>query len=254
MTVVAKVGGTSMATAHSIRQVAGILLANQERKICVVSAPGKTTAGPKMTELLIHNHTLALLERVDDLSTKLGLEPKSKRALIDKLSILSQQSDEARVSFGEWCSAYLLAQVTGWRLIDACEVILFDTTHVRVQCTWKKDERVIVPGFYGWNVHEKAIQLFPRGGSDITASLIAARIGAILCENWTDVSGVFDTDPNQHVTASHYTHMSYQKLLKLAQEGAQVFHPEAIAPLQSAFIPLRIRNTFATEHEGTLVQ
>ena len=111
-----------------------------------------------------------------------------------------------------------------------------------------------IPGFYGYDTRAQNIKTFPRGGSDITASLIAERVGATLCENWTDVPGVFDKDPNRFYNAAPYTHMSYAELLGVVHGGAQVFHPAAIAPLQKAQIPLQIMSTFEPLHPGTLVQ
>ena len=254
MITVSKFGGTSMATADSIRQVANILKANENRTICVVSAPGKTDEYLKMTDLLIHNHRHACIERVIRLVHDLHLDHNVLERALAKLAESQRvPSLPNRVAFGEWLSAWLLSHVTGWRMVDADEVVFFEEDRVTVNITWSKSERVIVPGFYGHDVCTGNIRTFPRGGSDITASLVAEKVGATLCENWTDVPGVFDKDPNRHDDAIAYEELSYTQLLQVAHGGAQVFHRDAIAPLQVANIPLRIRSTFAPHAPGTLV-
>ena len=255
MTIVAKFGGTSMATSDSIKKVARILQANPERRIAVVSAPGKLPGCLKMTDLLIHNHIQACMERISLLVNDLGLGLSALHVVMAKFSDLqAHQTDAARISFGEWLSAYLLSQVMRWEFIDACDVIFFENNQVRVEIPWSAKTYVVIPGFYGYDVQTQSIKTFPRGGSDITASLIAERIGAKLCENWTDVSGVFDRDPNRYQNAEPYSRMSYQQLLNITHGGAQVFHPEAIAPLQRAQIPLNIMSTFDPLRSGTFVQ
>lgn len=253
-TIVAKFGGTSMATAGSIHQVARILSANYHRTICVVSAPGRTSQYLKMTDLLIHNHVHACIERITKLVQDLHLDHITLQTALGKF--WEQQTEpvlDARISYGEWLSAYLLSQVTGWRMVDACEVLFFERDQVQVKISWPIGERVIVPGFYGHDTQTGTIRTFTRGGSDITSSLIAAAVAAVLCENWTDVPGVFSKDPNRYPDAVHYPTLNYQELLEIAESGAQVFHQEAIAPLQIANIPLHIMSTFAPEHAGTLV-
>jgi homoserine O-succinyltransferase len=253
-TVVAKFGGTSMAEPSNILRVADILQSNADRKICVVSAPGKTTTCPKMTDLLISNQIEACTTRATHLVEMLKLSRSAMNVISVKLFDLNQyQSQTALISFGEWLSAYLLSEVTKWRLIDACDVIFFNGDVVHVQTPWQKNERVIVPGFYGYDTQAQTIKLFPRGGSDITASYIAQQVKADLCENWTDVAGVYNKDPNEFSDAVPYRNLSYSKLLEVANGGAQVFHPEAIEPLRKSKIPLCIKNTFAPDEYGTMV-
>lgn len=255
MTIVAKFGGTSMACGKSIKNVARILNENPERRIAVVSAPGKLPGCLKMTDLLIHNHIQACVERVSLLVNELGLGLRAMQVVTAKLYSLQEHGVEsARVSFGEWLSAYLLSKITGWEFADASDVIFFEGETIRVEIPWSSKARIVIPGFYGYDVRSQSIKTFPRGGSDITASLIAERVGAKLCENWTDVPGVFDRDPNRYHNALPYAHMSYQQLLGVVHGGAQVFHKEAITPLQNAQIPLHIMSTFEPWSPGTLVQ
>lgn len=253
-TIVTKFGGTSMASAESILQVANILQSNVYREICVVSAPGKTATWAKMTDQLVNNEIEACTRRAACLASELGLNRNVMNIVSAKLFDLHQyQTQDALISFGEWLSGYLLSQVTGLMLVDACDVIFFEGKNVRIATPWQKNERVIVPGFYGYDTQTQTIKLFPRGGSDITASHIAQQVRADLCENWTDVAGVFDKDPNTFSDAKPYTHLSYEELLEVAEGGAQVFHHEAIDPLREAEISLCIKSTFAPYEQGTMV-
>ncbi len=254
MTTVVKIGGTSLATADRFHYAASILRTRPDCTVCVVSAPGKTAEYLKMTDLLIHDHTHACIARVTELVRDLHFDLPALETVLAKLEELrSVGTVAARVSYGEWLSAYLLSHLTGWRMVDACEVVFFAEDRVSINTPWQPGERVIVPGFYGHDVASGNIRTFSRGGSDITASLIAAQVSAKLCENWTDVRGVFDKDPNQYDDAILHEALSYAELLEVAHGGAQVFHPEAIAPLQTASIPLCIKSTFEPYAPGTLV-
>lgn len=254
MTIVAKFGGTSMATAESIRAVAAILEQDPARSICVVSAPGKIPGGMKLTDLLINDQVTECTERVICLVQELELGSKVLARVLQKLRTLHLASfAPARMAFGEWLSAYLLTQITGRRFIDANRVVFFSGDLVRIHVCWEPYEQVIIPGFYGYDIDDECVRTFPRGGSDITASLIAAAVSATLCENWTDVSGVFDRDPNHYPSAKQYPELSYNELLNVAHGGAQIFHQSAIAPLMETGIPLHIRSTFAPHVTGTLV-
>ncbi len=251
---VAKFGGSSMATGDSIRRVAAILEADPSRKVCVVSAPGRRPGCLKMTDLLRYGEVGTSYARAILLINELGLDARDMLPIDEKLSHLTKlEGETARMSFGEWLSAYLLSRITGRRFIDATEVFFFNGNQAQAHVWWQKDENVIIPGFYGRDTETESIKLFPRGGSDISASLIAATMGANLCENWTDVSGVYDKDPGRYYNAKRYNELSYNELHNLAVAGAQVIHHDAIAPLLRANIPLMVRNTFAPYEGGTLI-
>ncbi len=249
---VVKFGGTSMATPESIRQVA-CLLERSRPEVCVVSAPGRSGNLPKVTDLLYEVKMEQCLKRISALAAGLGLGAKTIEHAEEKLRELKSGPLPALVSYGEYMSAYLLATLTGRRFIDAKDVIGFTGERVKVNICWETDEHIVVPGFYGIDLKTKVIRLFPRGGSDITASYIAKAIEADVCINWTDVSGIYDKDPRHHKDATVYKYLDYDSLFAITHAGAVVFHPEAVAPLQEAGIPLLIRNTFAPEDAGTTI-
>lgn len=95
--------------------------------------------------------------------------------------------------------------------------------------------------------------LLGRGGSDTSAALFAALLEADVLEIWTDVHGLFSTDPRQIPSARLIRHTSYREAQELAAMGAKVLHPRCLEPAAWAGVPVRIRNTLAPEAEGTLI-
>ena len=109
----------------------------------------------------------------------------------------------------------------------------------------------VIPGFYGRSPN--GIYLFPRGGSDVSASIIASALRAGLCENWTDVDGLMSADPAICPDAICHPLVSFLQMEALARAGARVLHPDSLKPLMESGVPLVIRNTFAPERPGTYV-
>ncbi len=112
---------------------------------------------------------------------------------------------------------------------------------------------VLMPGFYGGDAQGQAMCL-GRGGSDYSAALLAQALEARRLEIWTDVDGIFTTDPRIAPAARALPRISFEEALELAHFGAKVLHPRTIAPARAAGIPVRICNSFAPERPGTLVE
>ena len=108
----------------------------------------------------------------------------------------------------------------------------------------------MVAGFYGED-HEGRVKTFSRGGSDVSGAIVARAVGAELYENWTDVSGFLACDPRIVENPVPIRALSYKELRELSYMGANVLHSEAIFPVREADIPIRIKNTFRPEDEGT---
>ncbi|MDE5547600.1 MAG: aspartate kinase, partial [Clostridia bacterium] len=98
---------------------------------------------------------------------------------------------------------------------------------------------------------EGKVVTFSRGGSDISGAIVARAAGAGLYENWTDVSGFMACDPRIVPNPQQIRSMSYKELRELSYMGANVLHSESIFPVREADIPIRIKNTFRPEDEGT---
>jgi aspartate kinase len=113
-------------------------------------------------------------------------------------------------------------------------------------------ETIIFPGFFGYTQRGQ-VATFPRGGSDITGSILAAAVGAHLYENFTDVDSVFGIDPRIFPDARPIPVLTYREMRELAYAGFGVFHDEAIVPVVEAKIPICIKNTNRPEAPGTLI-
>ena len=275
MLKVAKFGGSSMADANQYRKVAGILHADPDRRVVVVSAPGKRDRHDhKLTDLLYlcHAHiqygvecdhifdmiTSRYLEIRDELNIDLPLEEEFA-ALKQRLDAKALTQDEL-VSRGEYFSAKLLAAYLGFRFVDAADWIKFhfdgtvdeDATYEALRAIPLSDGWVI-PGFYGL-MPDGHIRTFTRGGSDITGALAAAALDADVYENWTDVSGILMADPRIVDDPQPIPEVTYDELRELSYSGAQVLHEGTIFPVREKNIPLNIRNTNAPNDPGTMIK
>lgn len=271
---VVKFGGTSMADAKSIRQVAEIIKQDKERRYVVVSAPGKRfSQDHKVTDMLyacyhdmqINGECKATFDKirerfkgiVEDLG--LGLDINS---YLDKVEeeMLKYNSSEFCASRGEYLSAVITAEVLGYEFIDAKDVMIFDangdfdseSTNEKVKSVLENVERAVVPGFYGGD-SEGIVHTFSRGGSDVSGAVIARAVGASLYENWTDVNGFMSADPRIVDNPKPIETLSYKELRELAYMGANVLHPESIFPVRVSKIPINIRNTFCPTADGTMI-
>jgi len=110
----------------------------------------------------------------------------------------------------------------------------------------------VIPGFYGAD-QEGNIRTFSRGGSDITGAIVARAVGAVVYENWTDVSGMLMADPRMVENPLPVEEITYREIRELAYMGASVFHDEAMFPVLAAQIPIHIRNTNRPEDRGTRI-
>ncbi len=113
-------------------------------------------------------------------------------------------------------------------------------------------EIVIFPGFFGYTLKGE-VATFPRGGSDITGSILAAAVKADVYENFTDVDSVYSIDPRIIPDAPAISTLTYRELRELSYAGFGVFHDEAVIPAVQAKVPICIKNTNRPEAPGTLV-
>lgn len=271
-TIVCKFGGTSMADKDSVKKVADIVKSDPARRFIVVSAPGKTKGGKKVTDLLndcfqeisqtgncdrtfpeVERRFKELHENVSD-SEYIRLMADVKRKMEER------KNYDFCLSRGEYLSARFFAAKIGVPFIDASELIRFnryDGYNAQKTAKLSRDrlknvERAVIPGFYGAD-ETGAAATFSRGGSDITGSIVAQAVKADLYENWTDVDGILDADPHIVPEAKIIDRMTYGELRELSYLGASVMHPDALAPIMKSKIPLNVRNTFAPENPGTLI-
>ena len=275
MLKVAKFGGSSMADAGQYRKVRDILLADDARRVVVVSAAGKRSSNDhKLTDLLYlcYAHlqygvdctpifemiTSRYLQIRDDLKLELDLETEFAE-LKEKL-LAKRISQDELVSRGEYFSAKLMAALLGFQFVDAADWVKFnmdgsvneETSYAALK-SMVKGAGIVTPGFYGV-MPNGAIRTFSRGGSDITGALAAAALDADVYENWTDVSGILMADPRIVENPQPIPEVTYDELRELSYSGAQVLHEGTIFPVREKNIPLNIRNTNAPNDPGTMIR
>lgn len=270
---VCKFGGTSMADGNIIQSAAKIVAADPERRYVVVSAPGKRFGGDiKVTDLLYKCSELAeaggafeaefskIRTRFLNIEKEIGLD-LGVEGMLDEIEerVLRGEGRDYCASRGEYLAARIMAAVLDVPFVDAADIVRFkadgsldEETYALAASVLKKYARAVVPGFYGRGADGK-IKTFSRGGSDISGAVLARAVKASLYENWTDVSGFFACDPRIVSSPRCIDELSYQELRELSYMGANVLHSESIFPVKSAGIPIRIRNTFRPEDEGTLI-
>ena len=112
---------------------------------------------------------------------------------------------------------------------------------------------VVLPGFIAATA-EGSTTTLGRGGSDYTAAILAAAVNAASLDIWTDVSGMMTADPRIVSQAIPISHISYVEAMELSHFGAKVIYPPTIQPVMNKHIPIWIKNTFAPDHHGTLIQ
>ncbi len=230
----------------------------------------------------IAGHHLAVMDAV----VKQGSHRTDARAAIDAglgrlgrliegmdcLGEVSPRSRDAVLSLGELMSAPILAAALGSRglpaeCIDPREVIVTSEAHeaARPECTACNERcreriqpvldagRVPVLGGYVGATLDGVTTTLGRGGSDLTASVVARALGAASLEYWKDVDGILTADPHVVPDARPVGRLSFQEAAELAFLGAAILHPASIQPAVEAGVPVHVRNSHRAESPGTLI-
>jgi len=187
------------------------------------------------------------------------------------LKELSERTKDRIVSYGEILSSKIIAaklntdnEACEW--INSAELITtnsnfgnavvdFNATDKKItnHFTASKNNLFIMPGFIAADAKGTATTL-GRGGSDYTASIVAAALNVQVLEIWTDVSGMMTADPRLVTNVRIISEISYQEAMELSHFGAKVIYPPTIQPVRSKGIPTWIKNTFAPADKGTVIQ
>ena len=291
---VCKFGGSSLADAGQLNKVIDIVLADPARRIVVVSAPGKRDGGDtKVTDLLISLAQTALkgentdrefgavVERYASIAGELKLGEEIVRQieldLMDRLAMVEHLTADEFMDLmkaaGEDNNAKLVAVAFSARGRKARYASPKDTGMVlkgdfgnaeldpESYATLSRafsnfDGIVIYPGFFGYT-RDGRVATFPRGGSDITGSILAAAVCADVYENFTDVDSVYPCDPRivpEVKSGEGIPTMTYREMRELAYAGFGVFNDDAVIPAVRARIPINIRNTNHPGEPGTMIQ
>lgn len=240
MLIVQKYGGTSVGSVERIKAVAeriGRTVAQGHRCVVVVSAMGDTT------------------DNLIDLARQITSRPSQRE--MDMLLTTGEQVSIALLSMALHERGHDAVSMTGWQAGIRTEAV-----HGKARIEGVDTEKifrlldegkiVIVAGFQGVTTAGE-ITTLGRGGSDTTAVALAAALKADLCEIYTDVTGVFTTDPRIVPAARKLPVISYDEMLEMAILGAGVLHPRSVECAKLYGVKLVVRSSFNDE-EGTIVQ
>ena len=286
---VLKFGGTSVGSVDSILSVKKIVEAINEPVIVVVSALGGITDQlidmSMMASKGDKSYKKAFSEMVERHQSVIkGVVPKSKQASVTKtvmeildeleniyrgvflIKDLSAKTSDTIVSYGERISSNILSSVIkNVTLYDSRQfiktykqfdkhVVDFEKTNELIVKTFDTIPKVaLVPGFISSSRDDNEVTNLGRGGSDYTASIIAAALHASMLEIWTDVDGFMTADPRVISSAYVIKHLSFTEAMELCNFGAKVIYPPTIYPAYHKNIPIRVCNTFNPEAPGTLI-
>ncbi|MFO1443946.1 aspartate kinase [Bacillus sp. Bva_UNVM-123] len=238
--IVQKYGGTSVGNAEKIQNVAKRIMEEKDKGndvIVVVSAMGKST------------------DQLVDLAKGISANP-SKREM-DMLLTTGEQITISLLAMALTEKGYPAVSLTGWQAGIKTEpvhgnarIIAVDTN--RVTRELNDGKIVVVAGFQGIT-EDGSISTLGRGGSDTTAVALAAALKAEKCEIYTDVTGVYTTDPRYVKDARKLLAVSYDEMLELAHLGAGVLHPRAVEFAKNYHIQLEVRSSIEKE-SGTIIE
>ncbi|MCE5003430.1 aspartate kinase [Staphylococcus pseudoxylosus] len=286
---VAKFGGSSVSTADQIKKVLNIVNSDEDRKIIIVSAPGKRhKEDVKTTDLLIRLYEKVIddldyiskkeeiIQRYADIIYELDMSD-NLLTMIDQtlenfIATLKDKPSrllDALLSCGENFNAQLIAEYNNSQGIPTRYVSpgeagiqvtdlpqnaqILDQSYEALYNLRAYDEKLIVPGFFGVS-RQNYIVTFPRGGSDITGAIVARGVRADLYENFTDVSGIFRANPTIVKNPEVIDEITYREMRELSYAGFGVFHDEALQPLHKDRIPVVIKNTNRPNDTGTFIR
>lgn len=237
---VMKFGGSSVGDTERMKRVAKRIAEKQDEGhqcVVVVSAMGDTT------------------DDLIDQAKLLNAEPPARE--MDMLMTNGEQISIAMLSIALHAIGRKAVSYTGWQAgfrteAEFGKARITDIRPDKVKQSLDEGAIVVVAGFQGMT-EDGEITTFGRGGSDTTAVALAAAINADVCEIYTDVDGIYSTDPRIVKCARKLSEISYDEMLELANLGAAVLHPRAVEYAKHHKVRLVVRSSF-THNEGTVVK
>ena len=238
--IVQKFGGSSVADPESIKRVAKRIVETRKagnEVVVAVSAMGDTT-----DELIDLAHEVTPIPAPRELDMLITAGERISMALL--AMAISSLGHEARSFTGSQAGMITDAQHGAARIVDV--------TPGRLRDALDEGAIVIVAGFQGFSRDTRDITTLGRGGSDTTAVALAAALDADICEIFTDVDGVFTSDPRVVPLARKIDRISSEEMLELAAAGAKVLHIRAVEYARRQNVTLHVRSSF-NNTEGTIV-
>lgn len=289
--IIAKFGGTSVASSERIVTLCQIVQDQlEQRPVVVVSALRGITDLLLSLPILPKSKLTRELKKFKTTHLKLAkqaLKDKNKRLAVssfidEKISEITKllvekeintESLDKLASYGEVVSSYLITLALENKGIKAKQVVAtelivtnnnFGSAEFLVEPTKRKTKKMLTPliksgivpvvtGFIGSTKSGKTTTL-GRGGSDYTASIIGFCLKASQIQIWTDVNGIFSADPKVVSSAKSLPTVSFKEASELAAFGARVLHPRTIRPATQAGIVVKVMNTFNPKNHGTLIE
>jgi aspartate kinase len=285
---VMKFGGTSVGKPQRMKEVAKLITADADNKIVVLSAlSGTTNALVEISNTLSIGDKNAAKQQIEALeqhyqnfitellSTKAGLT-KAKAILVEHFEFLtiilkisfSEALNKDILAQGELLSTklfcvYLEEQNINHVLLPALEFMTIDsydepqvgTIKVKLAQLLQKNKecKIFVTQGYISRNSKGEVDNLKRGGSDYSASLIAAACNASVCEIWTDIDGMHNNDPRVVDKTMPIEQLSFDEAAELAYFGAKILHPASIWPAQYYNVPVKLLNTMDPSAKGTLI-
>ena len=290
---VMKFGGTSVGSVNSILNLKNIVenAAKEENVIVVVSALGGITDNLiKTAQMAVDGDTAfneelqAIVTRHHELIYSVIPDEEKRTELLKEVNMLlneldniyqglalinnmTPKSEATIVSYGERISSRIVtALIDGAVRYNARKFIKTEIKHNKYILASEETDKlihehfdgsseriIVVPGFIAQDKDSEELTNLGRGGSDYTAAVIAATLNASILEIWTDVDGFMTADPRVINNAYTIKHLSYVEATELCNFGAKVVYPPTIYPVFKANIPIRIKNTFNPEGDGTVI-
>jgi aspartate kinase len=282
--IVIKFGGSSINTSQKVLKAVGIVKSELHRKpVVVVSAHGKTTdnliecarkakGGDISPEVVVDYH----FKLTDALQVERKLiEPLIFRfeAVLHGINLLrelTQRTLDTIMSFGERLSSRIFAATLAGNGVSAVPVNSYDIGFITdsnhgaarpllpdiekdiAQNLGRYAQTPVITGFIGKDIKGE-ITTIGRSGSDYTASIIGAALGAEEIQIWTDVDGIMTADPSVEPGAQGLPELSFDEASELAYYGAEVLHPATLVPAIRRNIPVRVANTLSPTQPGTVI-
>lgn len=275
MLKVVKFGGSSLSDGTQFEKVKRIIESDASRRVVIVSAPGRRNAGDsKITDLLylcmahIKYDVSAdeIFDKVKERFIQIKNECNIKIDIESELADIKKEMDKGvssqyLVSRGEYLNAKLMADYLGYDFVDAKDWITFNydgtvdykESFSKLQERFSSDSHIVIPGFYGM-AKDGSIEVFSRGGSDVTGAIAAAALDADVYENWTDVPGILMADPSIVDNPRAIPKVTFSELRELSHMGASVLHEDTVFPVRAKNILLNIKDTNNPEASGTFIR
>ncbi len=286
--IVMKFGGSSVANAERIRHVAGIIQAYEnEKPVVVLSAMGDTTdhlleAADNAVKGVVDIEKVEKLHL--DTALELGVDVPAIKELLTELKTLltgismlhelTKRTRDYLVSFGERMSvrmmaSYLNSLKTPAKFYDAWDIgMVSDSNYMSAElldevwqnipeklAAYKSGAQKEIPIVTGFIAKDKngIITTLGRGGSDLSATMIGAALGAKEIQTWKDVDGIMTTDPRVVKEARPVPEATYEEAQELAMFGAQVLHPRSMIPCRKTGTPVRVKNSYNIKSPGSII-